>query len=70
MVLWELWKPGYILRCDFTESQFGFEVRCSIRDLPIYCRYFRERELTLADAEDERQSSLADGWVERPPMPP
>ena len=64
-VLWELWKPGCVMRCELNEHPLGHEIRVYHRDDLQAAQVFP----TERDADDRRRELLAAACATRPPMP-
>ena len=68
-VLWELWKPGHVMRCELNAHPFGSQIRIYQRDEFQSSQIFPTIEEAERDAEEQRRRFVAAGWAERPPMP-
>jgi hypothetical protein len=68
--MWVLWKSGVLQDCEINGHPLGCEVRFYEEGDLLLSRVFETLALAEIEANDRRRELLADGWSERPPMPP
>ncbi len=68
-LLWELWKPGYVMSCQINEHPLGWEIRCYLRGNFHYSHVATTRELAEEEAEAQKREVVELGWTNRPVMP-
>src|SRR5689334_17768545 len=68
-VLWELWQPGHVMRCEMNAHPLGHEIRIYQCDEFQSAQVFAATEDAEREADDHRRAFTAAGWTERPPMP-
>lgn len=68
-VLWELWRPGRVMRCEANAHPLGQEIRIYHRDEFQSAQVFPTTEDAEREAMDRRREFVEQGWAERPPRP-
>jgi hypothetical protein len=58
-----------LAECEVSAHPLGFEIRCYIRGNLFFSRVQPSRALALTEADEQKQTMMADGWLTWPPMP-
>jgi hypothetical protein len=68
-LLWELWKPGYVMSCEMNEHPLGWELRCYMRGDFHHSQILPSPDLAREEAEAKMQEFVGLGWTRRPTIP-